>query len=100
MYLIHLSTLNSHFLNFLHHPYYILIKTKVLVEKVLIFFLFRLILFEYLMYNEKKSFVFAVLLANQTWARLPMHSKANLLTLGCGESAAFIAGLQIRSPDS
>lgn len=56
-----------------------------LVEKVLIFFLFRLILFEYLMYNEKKSFVFAVLLANQTWARLPMHSKANLLTLGCGE---------------
>lgn len=61
-----------------------------LVEKVLIFFLFRLILFEYLMYNKKKSFVFAVLLANQTWARLPMHSKANLLTLGYGEGKCSI----------
>ena len=28
---------------------------------------------------------FLLLLSNHTWVHLPVHSKANLLTLGCGE---------------
>ena len=43
-------------------------------------------------------FLLDLLLPNQTWVYLPTRSKANLLTWGCGEGAAFIAGHQARSP--
>ena len=54
------------------------------------------------MTSEHRAWLSALsLLLNQTWVRLPAQSKANLLTLGCGEGKGSVyCRRQVRNPGS